>query len=366
MNLIDDHPYAFDAHHAGIRDRAEAFAGRVRGPGEAPGAGSIRTRVAALGAGGLLDLGIARDDTRAMAVIRDALAWEDPLDDLAFIIQELAGYPLQASGAAPELLAAARRGERVLCFALTEPDAGSDVRAITTRAVKHGEMYRLSGLKHWISNAPEADSAVVFARHDDGIGAFLVERPVVEAQDVAGHVIGRIRLEDTPARLLSLRGLPLALGALERCRPTVGAAALGLARRALHETCAHVRGRSQFGAPLASLDVVRARVATMALDVEAAALACAHACWHRDHAPPEGRTGYTSAVGKVAATEAAQRVIDTAVQLHGAAGVDGASRVQSIWRAARPLTIYEGSTDVLHTLVASRWLTDAASAGGAR
>jgi acyl-CoA dehydrogenase len=366
VNLIDDHPYAFVAHHADLRARAEAFAARARGPDERTGEGAIRTRVAALGAAGLLEHGIARDDTRAMAVIRDALAWEDPLDDLAFIIQELAGYPLQASGVAPDLLAEARRGEVVLCFALTEPDAGSDVRAIATSAVRHGETYRLTGVKHWISNAPEADVAVVFARHDEGVGAFLVERPTVEPQDVAGHSIGRILLGDTPARLLALRGLPLALGALERCRPTVGAAALGLARRAFHETCAHVRARTQFGAPLAALDVVRGRVATMALDVETAALACAHACWHRDHAPPGGRTGYTSALGKVSATEAAQRVIDTAVQLHGAAGVDGASRVQAIWRAARPLTIYEGSTDVLHTLVAARWLSADERAGGTR
>jgi acyl-CoA dehydrogenase len=143
-------------------------------------------------------------------------------------------------------------------------------------------MYQITGVKHYISNAPEADAAVVFARHDDGVGCFLVEGGLpATAQRVAGHSIGRLELRDTPARLVAARGFPLALGALERCRPTVGAAALGLARRAFDETCRHVSTREQFGAPLARLDVVRGRVAEMAVLLESAALACGHACWRR-------------------------------------------------------------------------------------
>ncbi len=357
MQFLTEHPYFFAEHHAEVRARAEQFAQRERS-----GDASIRARVRALGAAGLLRVGMANDDTRAIALVRDALAFHDALDDLAFIIQELAGYPLHAVTQAGDvsfrpLLEQARAGESVLCFALTEPGAGSDVRGLTTRAVKHGDMYQLSGVKHYISNAPEADAAVVFARHDEGVGCFLVEGNLpVTAQSVAGHSIGRLEFLDTPARLVAARGFPLALGALERCRPTVGAAALGLARRAFDETCRHVSLREQFGAPLARLDVVRGRVAEMAILLETAALACGHACWRRDTAGAGIRTGYESAVGKVTATENALRVLDMAVQLHGASGVDEDSLVQRLWREARPLTIYEGATDVLHTVIAGRWL----------
>ena len=363
MQLPSEHPYFFAEHHPAVRASAEVFARRPRVADT-----SIRARVRALGDAGLLRVGIANDDTRAMALVRDALAYEDALDDLAFIIQELAGYPLHAVTQAGNvsflpLLESARAGETVLCFALTEPDAGSDVRGLTTRAMKHGEMYQLTGVKHYISNAPEADAAVVFARHDEGVGCFLVEGGLpATAQRVAGHSIGRLELRDTPARLVAARGFPLALGALERCRPTVGAAALGLARRAFDETCRHVSTREQFGAPLARLDVVRGRVAEMAVLLESAALACGHACWRRDTAGSGVRTGYESAVGKVTATENALRVLDMAVQLHGAAGVDEDSLVQRLWREARPLTIYEGATDVLHTVIGGRWLPAGASA----
>jgi acyl-CoA dehydrogenase len=129
-----------------------------------------------------------------------------------------------------------------------------------------------------------------------------------------------------------------------------------MARRAFDETCIHVSSREQFGGPLARLDVVRSRVADMALLVESAALACAHACWVRDNAAAGVRTSYESAVGKVTATEACMQVIDTAVQLHGALGVEESSLVQHLWRSARPLTIYEGATDVLKTVIAARWL----------
>ena len=357
MQFISEHPYFFAERHQEVRAAAEAFAGRLRGTDT-----SIRARVRALGEAGLLRVGMSNDDTRAIALVRDALAYEDALDDLAFIIQELAGYPLHAVTQAGDVsflpvLERARAGESVLCFALTEPDAGSDVRAITTRAVKHGDKYQLTGVKHYISNAPEADVAVVFARHDDGVGCFLVEGDLpATSQRVAGHSIGRLDFRDTPSRMLAARGFPLALGALERCRPTVGAAALGLARRAFDETCRHVSKREQFGAPLARLDVVRGRVAEMAVLLETAALACGHACWRRDTAGAGVRTGYESAVGKVTATEHALRVLDMAVQLHGAAGVDEDSLVQRLWREARPLTIYEGATDVLHTVIAGRWL----------
>lgn len=336
--LTRDHPYFFEPEHAPLERRAHAFRGE----------GSIRARVAALGAAGLLE----RRDTRSLAVLRRQLAWADPLDDLALVIQELGCTPLERAGALPEVVSAARAGGRVLVFGLTEPGAGSDVRAIATTATRDGAGWRLTGVKHFISNAPEADGAVVFARVGDQVGCFYVERPPTSPQAVAAHSIGRLELADTPAVLVAERGLGLAFATLERCRPTVGAAAVGLAARALDETLAHVRTREQFGAPIAALPVVRLRVAEMVVELQGATLAMLHACWKRDAAGPTERTGLTSAVGKIVATEAAQRIIDAAVQLHGGRGVEEDSVVQGLYRAVRPLRIYEGATDVLYSVVA--------------
>lgn len=336
--LTVDHPYLFDPAHGALERRAHAFRG----------VGSIRSRVAALGAAGLLE----RRDTRSLAVVRRQLAWTDPMDDLAFVIQELGCTPLERAGALAHVVAEARAGGRVLVFGLTEPGAGSDVRAITTTAAPDGAGWRLTGVKHFISNAPEADGAVVFARVGDQIGCFYVDQPPSTAQSVAAHSIGRLELDGTPATLVAERGLSLAFATLERCRPSVGAAAVGLAARALDETLAYVRHRQQFGAPLASLPVVRLRVAEMVVELQAATLTMLHACWKRDAASPTERTGLSSAIGKIVATEAAQRIIDTAVQLHGGRGVEEDSVVQGLYRAIRPLRIYEGATDVLYSVVA--------------
>lgn len=350
--LTTRHACFFDPAHAHAERLARAFPG---------GEGDMRARVRALHDAGLLGFTGGGADVRTLAVVRASLAYNDGLDDLAFIVQELGGWPLSQVPAFAEEAADAREGRAVTVFALTEPDAGSDVRAVTTTAVRHGETYRLSGEKCFISNAPEADRAVVFARLDGNVAAFLVDRPETSPQHVAGHSIGRVHLRETPARLVSPRGFALAFGTLERCRPTVGAAAVGFARRALDETVKHVSTRRQFGAPLSALPAVRARVAEMALDVETATLAVLSACWRRDGAPPEVRTGYESAVAKVTATEAAWRAIDTAVQLHGGLGVEEESVVQRLLRDVRPLRIYEGATDVLKTVIVDNWLPETRS-----
>lgn len=344
--LTESHPYFFIPGHAELEATAYAF--RT--------GGTIHQRVAALGAAGLL----AQRDTRSLAVIRRHLAYQDPLTDLAFIIQELGCVPLERAGKFPEVVAAARRGEQIVVFGLTEPNAGSDVRGVETVAVPDPsgapDAYRLTGEKCFISNAPDADLAVVFAKLAGSVAAFFVAKPTTTAQAVAAHSIGRIHLKDTPATLLSAKGFALAFQTLERARPSVGAAAVGIAARALDETVAHLKQRQQFGAQLANLPVVRHRLAEMAIELEVATLATLHACWKRDSAGPNDRTGYTSAVGKVVATEAAQRVVDQAVQLHGAIGVEEGSVIEGLYRAIRPLRIYEGATDVLHTVIAEHWL----------
>ena len=360
-------PYAcfFDPDHAAMETAAQAFAARDADRG------TIRTRVAALGRAGLLDA-VGRGDVRTLAVRRGALAYADALDDLAFIVQELGGFPLYTAGVEGAILSRARAGEVVLCFAMTEPDAGSDVGAMATQAERDGHGYRLTGIKHLISNAPDADHAVVFAKLGGDaaaagsggkpapggrIAAFIVDAPVSESQAVAGHSIGRIILDGTPARLITERGGALALSTLERCRPTVGLAAWGLARHGFDVTLERLRGRQQFGKALAAQPVVAARVADMALELEQAALAALWACWSRDTTPAHQRTGYMSAIGKLTATEAAGRVLDQCVQLWGGLGVDESSVVQQLWRDARPLRIYEGATDVLKTVIAEHWLT---------
>lgn len=338
-------PPFYEAAHRALDARAKTFA-------EGDEGGSQRQRVAALAAAGLLE----RTDARGIGVTRARLAYTDGLTDLAYIVQELGLFPLEHAAGFDAEIAEARAGRSIIAFALTEPEAGSDVRAISTRAERVGDAWTLSGEKCFISNAPECDRAVVFARADESVAAFLVERPVTSAQAVSGHSIGRVHLRRTPARLISAKGFGLAFGTLELCRPTVACTAYGMARRALDETVRHVRARVQFGAPLAALPVVRHRVAEMALGLETIGLAAANACWMRDQAVSGVRTGYDAAVGKVLATETAQRVIDAAVQLHGALGVEEGSVVQALYRDIRPLRIYEGATDVLMTVIASHWL----------
>lgn len=348
-SLVEPYACFFTGEHTAIEHAAAAFANR---DGSRDG---IRDRVRALGNAGLLDA-VGRGDVRTLALRRAQLAYRDAMDDLAFIVQELGGFPLEKSGTEPGILAGARAGSAVVCFAMTEPEAGSDVAAMTTFAEPDGHGFRLTGLKHFISNAPEADHAVVFAKLDQKIAAFMVDAPVTQPQAVSGHSIGRVVLDATPARLLARRGGALALATLERCRPTVGLAAWGLARRGFDVTLDRLTSRHQFGRPLAAQPVVQSRVAEMALDLEQAALTALWACWTRDVTPADQRTGYMSAIGKLTATEACGRVLDRCVQLHGGAGVEESSLVQQLWRDARPLRIYEGATDVLKTVIAERWL----------
>lgn len=352
--LTQSHPYFFSSEHAALEENARSFAENL--PNLLPVASTtpMHDRALALGRAGLLQ----RRDTRSLALVRRHLAYHDPLADLAFIIQELGCAPLERAGGFDDAVTEARRGERIIVFGLTEPTAGSDVRGLKSTATPDGPLgqYRITGEKCFISNAPEADSAVVFATLDGTVSAFYVESPPVSAQSVASHSIGRLHFNNTPATLVSPKGLALAFQTLERARPSVAAAAVGLAARALDETIRHVQTRQQFGAPLAQLPVVRLRIAEMATDLEVATLAALHACTRRDLAKENERTGYSSAVGKVVATEAAQRVIDRAVQTHGGAGVEEGSVVEGLYRAIRPLRIYEGATDVLHQVMAEHWL----------
>jgi acyl-CoA dehydrogenase len=312
-------------------------------------------------------------DVRALSLIREALGYASPLADALFAVQGLGAYPVALAGdaAQKERVAELIDGTRIAAFALTEPEAGSDVAALRTEARKDGDGWVLEGEKTLISNVPIADVYVVFANADPergrkGISAFLVEATArglgAERQPMSiDHPIGTLRLEGCrvgPEGLLGAvgDGFKLAMQTLETFRISVGAAACGMAAAALEDALVHVERRVQFGKPLASQQLVQAYLADMATDLDAARLLVARAAYVKDvHA---GRPTAEVAMAKMFATEAAQRIIDKAVQLHGGRGVLSGSRVEALYREIRPLRIYEGTTEI-QKLIIARALLDA-------
>jgi acyl-CoA dehydrogenase len=259
-----------------------------------------------------------------------------------------------------------RSGRAMSAFALSEPASGSDVAMMTTSASKDGNGYVLSGEKTWISNGGIADVYVVFARTDEapgarGISAFLMPADsdgleVVERLDViAPHPLARLRFNDIklPADAMigeAGSGFKIAMSVLDVFRSTVGAAALGFARRAFDETVSRVTNRDLFGAPMFDLQMVQGHVADMALDIDAAALLIYRAAWTKDSGAP--RVTREAAMAKLYATDRAQDVIDKAVQLHGGDGVLKGSKVEELYREIRALRIYEGASDVQKVVIA--------------
>jgi len=307
-------------------------------------------------------------DVRTLCLIRETLARHDPLADFAFAMQGLGmgAVSLFGTAAQREWLARTRAGEAISAFALTEPASGSDVAntATTARRVQGG--FLLDGEKTWISNGGIADLYVLFARTGEapgakGLSAFLLpaDTPglsVVERlETIAPHPLARLRLENALLPEGALIGLPgegfrIAMSVLDVFRSTVGAAALGMARRAMDESVARVTARRIGGAPLSDLQMVQGHVADMALNIDASALLVYRAAWAKDMGAP--RVTREAAMAKLHATEAAQRVIDMAVQLHGGDGVRRGSVVEALYRDIRALRIYEGASDVQRVVIA--------------
>jgi alkylation response protein AidB-like acyl-CoA dehydrogenase len=337
-----------------------------------------RRHVASLGAAGLLRHCVParfggaspRVDSRALCVMRETLAWHDGLADFAFAMQGLGAGPIALAAEGTEHPAAVwlekvAQGRAIAAFALSEPDAGSDVVAMTTRAVRDGAGWRIDGCKTWISNGGIADFYCVFARTGDepgsrGISAFVVpaDAPgltVAQRIDViAPHPLARLEFEGCRIGSDALLGSPgegfkLAMRTLDIFRAAVGAAAVGFARRALDETIRHARSRRMQGGTLGERDVARSMLGEMAADVDAAALLVYRAAWTRD--VRRGRTTSEAAMAKLVATEFAQRVIDNAVQLHGARGVARGEPVERLYREIRALRIYEGATEVQKLII---------------
>jgi len=258
------------------------------------------------------------------------------------------------------------RGERIAAFALSEPQAGSDVGAIATTATKDGAGYVLNGTKTWISNGGIADHYVVFARSGPekgtrGLSAFIVDagtpglRIAERIRTIAPHPLATLEFDGCRVPQSALLGEPgagfkIAMGTLDVFRTTVGAAALGLARRALDEALGRSRERAVFGKPLAEYQLTQAKIADMALAIDAAALLVYRAAWTRDVL--QRRVTREAAMAKLYATEAAQTVIDSAVQIFGGSGVVAGSVVESLYRDIRALRIYEGTTEIQKLVIA--------------
>jgi acyl-CoA dehydrogenase len=307
-------------------------------------------------------------DTRTICLIREILAQHSGLADFAFAMQGLGsgaitlfGSPQQKAKYLPQVV----KGNAIAAFALSEVDAGSDVAALQCEARRDGDSYVLNGEKTWISNGGIADFYVLFARTGEaegsrGITAFIVDSDapgfaVAERIEViAPHPLARLTIKNCRIpeahRLGELgRGFKVAMTTLDVFRTSVAGAALGFARRAMHEALRRATSRKMFGQVLADFQLTQAKLAMMATDIDAAALLTYRAAWLRDRGQP---ITVEAAMAKMTATETAQRVIDAAVQIAGAQGVVSEQVVERLYREIRPLRIYEGATEVQQLIVA--------------
>jgi acyl-CoA dehydrogenase len=316
-------------------------------------------------------------DTRAICLARQVLAFHDGLADFAFAMQGLGSGAISLQGTPAQkerYLPRVARGEAIAAFALSEPEAGSDVGNLQCAARIEGGHAVLDGEKTWISNGGIADFYVVFCRTGEapgsrGLSAFIVDAdtPGLEIAErievIAPHPLARLRLQGCRVPLAQRIGAPgegfkVAMRTLDVFRTSVAAAALGFARRALHEALAHATRRRMFGQALADFQLTQARLAQMATTVDGAGLLVWRAAWLRDQGRPVTKE---AAMAKLAATEGAQEVIDAAVQMHGGLGVRKGQVVESLYREIRALRIYEGATEVQQLIIGRELLKEVRS-----
>jgi acyl-CoA dehydrogenase len=367
-------PFLDDAHRdraAALQAWAAAELGDLGEPGsEAELDDHCRDLVARLADGGWLDAAVGEPiDVRALCLTRETLAYHHALADFAFAMQGLGSGAISLFGSEElrdRYLPGVRDGRLVAAFALSEPDAGSDVANLATTATPGSDGYVLDGEKTWISNGGLADFYVVFARTGEapgarGLSAFVLDadtpglRVAERIEVIAPHPLARLELDGCRVPASNRIGAPgegfkVAMATLDVFRPTVGAAALGFARRALDEALARTTERELFGAPMAELQLVQAKLGEMALGVDASALLVYRAAWTHDAIG--GRVTREAAMAKLHATETAQRVVDDAVQLFGGLGVTAGSVVERLYREVRALRIYEGASEVQQLIIA--------------
>lgn len=343
---------------------------------------TCRTLVEQLGADGWLKHAApdpaqagAKHDVRTLCLIRETIGRHSALAEFAFAMQGLGSSAIALAGSDAQkraFLPGVRAGELIPAFALTEVESGSDLASVATTAVRDGDAFVLNGGKKWISNAGIADFYVVLARTGEAPGAKGLSLFVVDAATpglrvterlatIAPHPLGTLEFKDcrVPADRLVGRageGFKITMAALDVFRTTVGAAALGFSRRALDEAVARTTSRQLFGAPLAAMQATQAKLADMAVAIDASALLVYRAAWTKDIGAE--RVTREASMAKYYSTEAAQRVIDSAVQLCGALGVLSGHPVESLYREIRALRIYEGASEVQQQIIARAVLAD--------
>lgn len=366
-------PFFGDEHRAFARRLDDWVTAQAVADDESDADGSVREWVRALGAGGWLEA-CRKLDVRTLCLARERLAYRSALADFAFAMQGLGSGAITLFGSdalRDRYLPGVVSGTAIAAFALSEREAGSDVAALATRARRDGDCYVLDGEKTWISNAGIADFYVVFARTSEtgakGLSAFVVDArtpglDVIERIDtISPHPLGTLRFSGVRVAVEARMGaendgFKIAMATLDVFRSTVGAAALGFARRAFDESKAHATSRRLFGSPLAALQLTQAAIADMALEIDAAALLVYRAAWTKDAGA--ARVTREAAMAKLYATEAAGRICDRAVQLFGGRGVTRGEIVERLYRDVRALRIYEGASEIQKVVIARASLED--------
>lgn len=368
----------FDERHRALALEAERWAAANLSASEdtAHLDRECRRLVAAFGDAGFLKYTAPAQgdiDVRSICICREAFAQHSGLAEFVFAMQGLGSGPISLFGSEAlraEYLPRVASGKSIAAFAISEREAGSDLGAIATTARVDGSHVVIDGEKSWISNAGVADFYVVFARTGEGgkgLSAFVVEAgtpglTVTERVEIAApHPLGTLRFDGCRVPVSKRvgdagRGMAVALGTLDVFRSTVGAAALGLARRAFAEATVHAKSRRAFGSTLSEFQLVRAKLADMAIAIDASALLVYRAAWTKD--TTGRRVTREAAVAKAFATESAQRVIDDAIQVLGAMGVVAGATVERLYREIRPLRIYEGATDIQRLVIARALLEE--------
>jgi acyl-CoA dehydrogenase len=366
----------FSEHHRALALGLADWAGAQQ-VDESDDRRACRDWVARLGAAGWLRYcvpaahggALEKLDSRALVVLRETLAFHSPLADFAFAMQGLGSGTITLGGSdaqRDQRLRAVASGQQIAAFALSEPEAGSDVAGMRTTACETDRGWVLDGSKTWISNGGLADFYVVFAKTTPdagarGISAFVVpaDAPGLDTSEhidvMAPHPLATLRFNHCRVGADALigsvdGGFKLAMQTLDIFRASVAAAALGMARRAFAEAVAHAKQREMFGQHLADFQLTQARLGEMSALIDAAALLTYRAAWLRDESPTQGAgtPAYTAAAAaaKLTATENAQKVIDMAVQMFGGRGVRVGEVVEHLYRDIRSLRIYEGASEV--------------------
>ena len=370
-----DWPF-FTEQHRQLADEVEEWAGRrLSGQHADDVDAACKTLLRQLAESGWLNYAAPAPgsgkppDVRSLCLIRETLARHSGLADFVFAMQGLGSGAIALFGndaQQDDYLPAVRNGGKIAAFALSEPESGSDVAAISTSAVADGADYVINGEKTWISNGGIADFYTLFVRTGEEAGARGLSALIVDAdasgleiaeriEVIAPHPLARLKFSDCRAPKTRLLGKPgegfkIAMATLDVFRSTVGAAALGFARRALDEALGHARSRKLFGEALADMQMTQDRVADMATAVDASALLVYRAAWKKDCGAE--RVTREAAMAKLYATEAAQQVIDRAVQLFGGRGVTRGEKVEELYREIRALRIYEGASEIQKLIIA--------------